>query len=341
MAVFNPKWSVNSTCIHSVLQAAEALGGDNESLLAEVSIDENSLLEADNRFTLNTFLDLYALAEKSTQSADIGLYVGRVDYISRLNLQLYLQSTCQTLREYLNLMPSVTRFSGDIGEVQVSRESDFICLNWLPLWQPSAQQRFLTDQILTLSVMIVRSLCVQPISLLKACFSYPEPKDLTLLKSIFSCDLHFDQAVSRLYFHKDCLNYPLTQLNSQWGKLLNPSTEHLFAEQKTTDPFLAVLKRSVLQLMPTGTMSIDTVAAALNVSRRTLQRRLAAQGGQFQELVQALRMELAEQYIADQHLSLTEIAFLLGYADQGSFSGAFKSWFGLTPRDYRRDKRDS
>ena len=47
---------------------------------------------------------------------------------------------------------------------------------------------------------------------------------------------------------------------------------------------------------------------------------------------------MALRYLADDRLGITEIAFLLGYADQGSFSSALKSWQGVSPRDFRRKK---
>jgi AraC-like DNA-binding protein len=49
-----------------------------------------------------------------------------------------------------------------------------------------------------------------------------------------------------------------------------------------------------------------------------------------------VRSKVALRYLSDERLGITEIAFLLGYADQGSFSSAFKSWHGVSPRDYRR-----
>ena len=52
--------------------------------------------------------------------------------------------------------------------------------------------------------------------------------------------------------------------------------------------------------------------------------------------LQNLRTELAPRYLADARLSVTEIAFLLGYGDQGSFSSAFKSWYGVSPTVYRQ-----
>ena len=91
----------------------------------------------------------------------------------------------------------------------------------------------------------------------------------------------------------------------------------------------------MVRLLPEGELGIDAVAAELNISRRTLQRRLADRDTQFLQVVQDVRKALAQRYLGDKRLAITEIAFLLGYADQGSFSSAFKNWYGQSPSEYR------
>jgi len=99
---------------------------------------------------------------------------------------------------------------------------------------------------------------------------------------------------------------------------------------------LSNLKQSIVQYLPEGEVTIDKLASKLNISRRTLQRRLSDRDTNFLSILQEVRSKVALRYLSDSRLSITEIAFLLGYADQGSFSSAFKSWHGVSPRDYRR-----
>lgn len=334
METIDPKWTVNSTSIRSIVQAISALGGDSESLLAEVGIDPQTLGEAEARHPVAAMHRLYQLAAEQCGD-DIGIYTGRVDYISRLNMQLYTCGVCETFRDYLNLMPSVLHFAGDIGEVRIRRDAERLRLDWLPLWPESGRWRYQSDCLLTTSAAIVGSLCVRPIPVLSAHFSYPEPADTTLLESVFGSDLHFSQARSALYFDSASLDYRLVQLDTEWSLAIRASTQHLFGEGEP-DPVLRSLRNTLIKMLPAGGVSIDKTAAAQNISRRTLQRRLAESGAQFGQVLQELRAELALQYLSDKRLSITDIALLLGYADHGSFSSAFKSWYGRSPREYRR-----
>jgi AraC-like DNA-binding protein len=69
---------------------------------------------------------------------------------------------------------------------------------------------------------------------------------------------------------------------------------------------------------------------------RQLQRHLQQQGASYQQRMQEVRCMLAEEYLRDPHLSLQEIALLLGYSEQSAFQRAFKRWLQLTPQQWRR-----
>ncbi|MEO1115443.1 MAG: helix-turn-helix transcriptional regulator, partial [Pseudomonadota bacterium] len=82
--------------------------------------------------------------------------------------------------------------------------------------------------------------------------------------------------------------------------------------------------------------NIADVAARLGLSARTLQRRLAAQGHAFQDLVDEARQELAVRLLRRTDYALAEVAFLTGFAEQSAFTRAFKRWRGETPAHFRR-----
>lgn len=336
MTLPDPCWTIYAASVNALLQTAQRLGANRAQLLAAAGIDRLVLRQADNRLPVAHFYRLYQLAEQATGIADIGLYTGRVAFVTGLNVQLYMTTICDTFRDYLNLMPSVLKLRGDIGEVRVRREEKHIRLEWQPLWPASSEQRYLSDEILAASAAIVNSLCIRPIPVQRACFTYARPADLAMLRAMFGNNLHFGQPVSCLYFERAALNFAVTQLDYEITIDPGHPLHRLFDNQEQTDPFLAGLRRSIARLLPLGAMTIDTVAGELNVSRRTLQRRLADRNTQFLQILQDVRAELAVRYLADKRLAIIEIAFLLGYTDQGSFSSAFKIWHGVSPREYRQ-----
>jgi AraC-like DNA-binding protein len=80
--------------------------------------------------------------------------------------------------------------------------------------------------------------------------------------------------------------------------------------------------------------SQEEVAEILNVSARTLQRKLGDSGTTFKEILDETRHALALAYLSAPH-SVSEITYLLGFSCTSSFTRAFRRWTGLSPSDWR------
>ena len=88
-----------------------------------------------------------------------------------------------------------------------------------------------------------------------------------------------------------------------------------------------------MPLLPHGTVRASYIAHRLGVSQRTLARRLASEGLTFSSVLNELRHGLARRYLEEKDLSISQIAWLLGYQGVSAFSHAFKRWTGKTPRE--------
>lgn len=91
----------------------------------------------------------------------------------------------------------------------------------------------------------------------------------------------------------------------------------------------------VAETLSEGVPRLEDVARHLGIGGRTLQRRLADLGHSYQSLVDEARREVALRLVAEGRQSLVEVAFLTGFAEQSSFTRAFRRWSGTTPRKYR------
>ena len=120
-------------------------------------------------------------------------------------------------------------------------------------------------------------------------------------------------------------------------KLLAAHAKDVAARLPEPD-FRSVLEGAIVSTMHQGDPSIGRVAMRLGLTPRTLQRRLEAEGLSFQDVLEALRQEMAFRYLASTHLSLTEISALLAYADASAFGRAFRRWTGRSPAAYRQEQ---
>ncbi|WP_229194664.1 helix-turn-helix transcriptional regulator [Bradyrhizobium acaciae] len=94
-------------------------------------------------------------------------------------------------------------------------------------------------------------------------------------------------------------------------------------------------RQAIARRLPDGTPLRSAIADELKMGDHTFQRRLTSEGISFTELVDDTRRELAQHHLADPRVTIPEIAYLLGYADQSTFFRATHRWFGESPGEYR------
>lgn len=332
--------SVYVSCPKAVVQAASALGVDSVALLNDAGISQDLLSAPAERVPLARYMDLYRMAAERGGDPDIGLYVGHIIYFTGMNLHLYMTTICRNLKEYFNVIPSTIRIRGDTGQVLIRPQGDFIRLEWHPLDEQTAKWRPLVDEMLKSSAEIVSAICALPVPVRAAEFSYPAPDDTRALKRAFGSNLKFGCDVSCLYFSREVVLYPLIDVGFELGADFWAGPRSVFDEPLAVDPFLRDVRIAIRRALPGGALTIDSLAKELSVSRRTLQRRLSALDSSFKAMLQDVREEQSRRYLDDPRLAVTEIALLLGYSDQASFSNAFKSWCGCAPTEYRQLSAD-
>jgi AraC-like DNA-binding protein len=125
---------------------------------------------------------------------------------------------------------------------------------------------------------------------------------------------------------------PIVSADPYLHRLCVQSAEEALARRRAKQsPLYVQVENAIAALLPHGQARHDLVSAELSMSPRTLTRRLAAEGSSFAELLKEVREALAKRYIADRTLPISQIAWLLGYAEVSGFTRAFQRWTGMVP----------
>jgi AraC-like DNA-binding protein len=328
---------VYARALKGFMDLAAALGANPERIARNAGLDIGLLRVPDALLPVATYYRLHEQILAQTGNMDFGLLSGRVSYMENAHLFLYLASASQTLRDWLNMLPSVSSLLGDVGSIRIARHRDHFALEWHPVQTPDPVRCVVTDGLLSATALEMDGYCLLPVRPQRVDFTYPRPNDLTVLQDTFRVPLYFDQPVSALYYDWKLLDNPQLHVSTRFHDDAVEEFSAYFSDNASAaDPFSLNLHTAIRRQLPAGSCSIDSIASDLNVSRRTLQRRLKERGNNFQQLLQRVKSDLAEKYLEDKSLSIIEIALLLGYGDPSSFSAAFKSWKGITPSEYRR-----
>lgn len=195
--------------------------------------------------------------------------------------------------------------------------------------------RLSNEATLASVVSISRQASSQEFQLLGAFFKHPAPKSLDGHRDYFRCPLHFEADRDALLVSHEVLKTPNKLGDESISQFFD---SHLDAELAKFDDDRALHRRVEIRIsrsLSEGVPTITEVAQHFGMSGRTLQRRLADQGHSFQDLVDASRRQLAQRLLRETEYSLAEVGFMTGFAEQSSFTRAFKRWAGQTPRSYR------
>ena len=168
-----------------------------------------------------------------------------------------------------------------------------------------------------------------------ACFSHQAPpaSDMAPFRDLFRCPLQFDCEFNGIVLRVSELDRPNGRADSQ----LALHARHLLETvmKPTTQSTAQNVDRLITLLLPSGRANIQTCAASLGLTVRTLQRMLDAEGANFTELLNRARMQLVTQFLANPRIRITDIADMLGYSSIGAFTRWHSQTFGMSPRQKR------
>jgi AraC-like DNA-binding protein len=161
----------------------------------------------------------------------------------------------------------------------------------------------------------------------------PIPAEFT---EYFGSDVAFGARKDEIVLDRRIVDLPVTSADPHLNSLLLDYCEQaLTHRRRQRGSFRSSVENAIAPLLPHGKPRADTVARELGLGPRTLARRLEVEGLTFSSLLEELRQDLARRYLADEHLSISQIAWLLGDREIAAFSHAFKRVTGKTPREAR------
>jgi AraC-like DNA-binding protein len=164
----------------------------------------------------------------------------------------------------------------------------------------------------------------------------PTPADPDRFESMLGSRISFGCDRIRLTFYLADIQEPLATGDPALARVNDAQT------QSYLDSFLAQTTSrevvgKIVEKLPQGPPSQEQIASSLNVSNRTLQRKLKNEGTSFMDLLQDTRMQLARRYLLQPTRSVVETSYLLGFSEPSTFSRAFKRWTGQAPAEYREN----
>lgn len=168
-------------------------------------------------------------------------------------------------------------------------------------------------------------------------FSFRRPRDTKPYSDFFGAPLRFDQPESGLVLTLPALATPIPSARPDEFQTLRRLVES--AVPVSDRPWTDRVRRAIRPLLLRGEPTGVSLAAHLGVHLRTLSRRLADEGVNFQHILDDVRYTMARELLAVTDLRIGDIAEALSYSAHAAFVDAFRRWSGVTPTTWREDVR--
>jgi len=331
------EYSTMTSWVRMIWDALRIDGIDAVGLFREVGLDPRLLVDPDARYPMAKTVMLWNLAADRTGDPCFGLTVAQQWHPTSWHALGYAWLASGTLEDALL---RIVRYSSMIstagGFVLEERPADF---RFTFLEQKSEIPRpdAVGDAVLANIIHMCRVSYGADLVPLRVFFSHLGHGCRRKRREFFGATIEYGCEANGIDFEKDSLRKPLPSANAA----LAHANDRIIAEylpRLELGTTVSRVKIVLVDLLPSGGATEDDVAASMNLSRSTLQRRLREEGATYRAVLQEVRCELAEKMLLDGGKTLNEVSFLLGFADLSAFSRAFKRWTELSPSVYRAAK---
>ena len=170
------------------------------------------------------------------------------------------------------------------------------------------------------------------------CFTHARPDRVSEQERVFRAPVHYGCPRNELVLDRALLDRAQRHAEPRLLRILDRQLGDLLSKRPRDASFRDRVARCMMDDLPEREPVVAAIAPKLHMSARSLQRRLQREGTSFAEVLSDLRRELAQRYLTDPRISISEVAFLLGFLDVTSFHRAFKRWTGCAPSAYRRQR---
>src|SRR5688572_3617095 len=319
-----------------MIDACARLGLDTGQILSAAKLDPVTLQNPDARIPVEQVDALWKKAYELSNDPDLALHAIEVLPFGAYRVIDFLASSAPTIGEalakvsdYFPIINAVVRLPYSVGDRSVTFGIEAPS-------RPSAITRPYAEYTLAAVFLRTRIATNQNYPLMRVEFSQARPASISEHERIFGCPITFGSDACRLVIAREVWDTPRTGGDPALFSVLETHAKMLLQQVPNPDDIVGRVRTRIEAELRGGDPSLESIARHLAMSPRTLQRRLREHGVLFNDVLDELRFRAAKTYLAQRDVAGTEVAYLLGFAEQSSLNRAFKRWSGQTPTEYRR-----
>ena len=319
-------------------QVARSVGLDPFRMLRMAKLparaldDPNVLISADSVGWL-----LEESARLSGQEA-FGLLLAETRSLGNLGMLALLIREEPTLRAAVHSLVRYMRLQNAGVQLRLDDPGDMVMLH-VGYMQGHGVSRQAIEQSTGIGLRTLRVLSRDTFRPVRICFTHEEPASIAVHRRVLGTAIAFSQECNAIVCRTRDLDMPIPAADPALNREVRRWLDRQLAD--LPDEPTQRARQIVRMLLPSGLCTVDRVAQHLGTHRRTLHRQLAVEGESLRTIMNAVRVELAPEYLANSKRKLYEVSDLLGFSSAAHFSRWFRGQFGKTPSEWATHYRES
>jgi AraC-like DNA-binding protein len=327
--------SIYAPLVGNLWLTLESYGVDPGEIIDERIYRPGRSSAENDRINFQDYDAILARAASRVPDPAIGLRAAEYIHPSHLGALGHAWLASSTLRTAILRSQRYSRMFNERLDMRVQELSDRLSVSY-HLQTSLSRLHVVGDANLAVLLKLCRINFGRGLQPVEVELQRPEPDDPSPWLEYFGPNVRFGGRENRLSISARDADAPLTGSNEELVAM-NEEVIRRYLLKLDKSSILNRARYGIIEHLPTGRVTEEELARRLNISKRTLHRKLRENGETFRSLVRQVRTGLAEHYIGNDKYSVTEIAFLLGFSDTSSFSRAFRDWFGLSPSERREE----
>lgn len=319
----------------ALLDACEALGIDTEALLLAAGLTRAEVRDPDGRIAVEKMTALWREAHARAGDPDLALHAAEALPFGAYAVFDFLARTSDNIGAALERISRYFPLINSIVELPIERTGDHVRLDMVDRRGPGKLPRAYAEYTLAAIVLRTRLAAGIDFPLVRVELAYDAPADHREHTRIFGCPVSFNTARTGIVLAREVADLRLERADSGLAAVLERHAQMLIAQLPQVSDAIAHVRATIQAELKGGDASLANVARKLGTSRRSLQRRLADENLTYAQVLDDLRSTMARAYLSERSLSIAEVAYLLGFSEQSSFTRAFQRWYGASPTQYR------
>lgn len=309
-------------------------GGDPDEVLSLAGIDRTSLDDGKNAVDLGAYVSMMEIASRHTRNDNFGLHYGQGFTPDMLGLIGAIVLASPDLGIALARMVDLFPYHQQATDTRLVRDGQLLRLEYRILDGRIIDRRQDAELTLGMFTNMFRSCLGKSWAPEQIFCEHPRPLEWRDHERAFNAPVHFSQRTNAIVFWAGDLAAPMPHADLR--RLAALQEELIVVAGGTGQIDIGSrVKSEIRSCLADGSVTIEQISDSIRMPRWTLQRRLAKLGLTFSDAVELVRREMAERYLRQTSIPITEIAFLLGYSELSAFSRACSRWYDASPQSCR------